>query len=206
MHEQDRPQVCDPFHALTQNRFVACGELIDAARAHESFESHDAAPDERLHLVEVAGYQTAPQPEVDLRRALHRLELDVERLDGCRHREVVEGHIDETRVASSRQRGGPMRDVLPVRATRLVEVDMGVDPARKDVKPCSVDLFAVGVEVGTKIRDLAVVDGDVRPLDPARGDKRPGANDQLFASSSMNRFTTSMATATSAALTDSAGL
>src|SRR5256885_460382 len=112
MHEQDRAQVCDPFHALTQNRFVACGELIDAARAHEGFESHDAAPDERLHLVEVA----------------------------------------------------------------------------------------------TKSRALAFLDRDARTLAPARGDKRPAANDQLFASSSMNRFTTSMATATSAALTDSAGL
>ena len=83
---------------------------------------------------------------------------------------------------------------------------MGVDPPRKDVKPGSVDLLAVSVEVGTKIRDLAVVDRDVRTLDPARGDERPAANDQLFARSSMNRFTTSMATATSAALTDSAGL
>src|SRR6266516_4411559 len=67
MYQEDRVELGDPLHALAQRPFVGGRELVDAARAHEGLESHDAALDQWPELVEVAGDEPAPQAVVDLR-------------------------------------------------------------------------------------------------------------------------------------------
>ena len=89
MDQQDRTQLGDPRHTLAQRRRVACRELVDPAWAHERLEAHDPAPEQGLQAVEVAWHQPAPQSEVNLRRPLHRLELQVERGDVRSHGEIV---------------------------------------------------------------------------------------------------------------------
>src|SRR5438105_5395364 len=137
---------------------------------------------------------------------LRRLELQVERLDRRRHGKVVQGHVDEAGVAPCGERRRAVRDVLPVGPTRLVEVHVRVDAAGEDMHAGTVDLICLSREVRPDLGDAAVLDPDIRRLDTARGDHGPTANDHGRASSARNRPRTSIATDTSAAVTDSAGL
>src|SRR5437868_6435451 len=100
MDEQYRVQLGDPFHALAERLAVAMRKIVDPARAHECLESNDPPMNESPQLVHVAGHEAAPQPEVDHRRALGGLELEIERIHGGRHRRAVEGHVDEARVTA----------------------------------------------------------------------------------------------------------
>src|SRR5258708_18802220 len=206
MDEQDRAQSGDSLHAFAQRSLISGGEFVDAARAHERLEAHDPALDQRLQLVEVARHEPARQSEVDLGRVLHRLELQVERGDVRRHREVVERHVDEGRVAPGGQRRRLVRDVLPFGPARFVEMDVRIDAARKHVQAGRVDLFAVAGKVEADRNDLVAGDRDIGFLDSAVCHDRAPANDHDSASNSRNPDSTSIATATSSVVTDSAGL
>src|SRR5579864_9504109 len=99
-----------------------------------------------------------------------------------------------------------MRDVLPLRAAGLVEVDVRIDPTRKDVQAGGVDLVSAGFEVLGDRGDPSILDRDVGDLGAGRGHHRAAADDQGSASRSRKRPSTSMATATSSSATDSSGL
>jgi hypothetical protein len=64
---------------------VAGWELVDSAIAHESLEADGAACGELVELLFVAGDDSPPEAEVDLRGALASPELGVER-SGARRR------------------------------------------------------------------------------------------------------------------------
>ena len=83
---------------------------------------------------------------------------------------------------------------------------MGVDPAREGVKALRVDFRARLVEVRADLHDPPVGDRDVCALDATRRDNRAASDDHSSASIWRNRPRTSIATATSPAVTDSAGL
>src|SRR5713226_4755477 len=206
MNQKDRAQLGDSLHARTQRVRVASDEFVDAARAHERLEANNAALDQRLKLVEVARHQPAPQSEVNLRRALHRLELQVERRDVRRHWEVVERHVDEGRISPSCECRRPVLDVLPLGPARFVEMDVRIDTAGKHMQAGRVDLFAVSGKVRSDRNDLVAGGRDIGLLDSAGRHDRAAANDHSFANRSRNPLSTSIATATSSVFTDSAGL
>ena len=135
VHQQYRAAARDARHAFAQSDRVARGKLVDAARAHEGFESEHTAIDQGVELVDVARHQAAPDAEIDDRRHRSRGELEVESIDVDRHGQAVQRHVDVARVTAGRERGRPARDGLPLGAARLVEVHVGVDPAGKHVKP-----------------------------------------------------------------------
>src|SRR5439155_1226294 len=84
--------------------------------------------------------------------------------------------------------------------------DVRVDAAGKDVQPGRIDLLTVLSEIRPDLGDPAVPDPDVSRFDTVRGDHRPPADDHLRARRARKRPRTSIATDTSAAVTDSAGL
>jgi len=65
VHQEDRVELGDPFHSLTQGFCVAGWKLVDPARAHERLEPHHATLDEPRELAQVARHQAAPKTEVD---------------------------------------------------------------------------------------------------------------------------------------------
>src|SRR5712692_10605633 len=69
-----------------------------------------------------------------------------------------------------------------------------------------VELFAVIGKVQSDRRDLVAADRDIGFLDSASGHDRAAADDHASAANSRSRETTSIATATSSVVTDSAGL
>ncbi len=144
MHQKDRIQLRNALHAFAQRPRVAGRELIDAAGTHEGLEPDRAAFDERSELIEISWHEPAPKAEVDAGRTPHRAELEIERRCGRGHRQIVERHVDEGRVAAGGQRGRPVRDVLPLGATWLVEVNVRINAAGEDMKSGCVDLFTAG--------------------------------------------------------------
>ncbi len=206
MDEENRVQLGETLHALAQGDLITGGKLVDSARAHEGLESHHTALDHRRELVEVARDKASPKAEVDLRRTPHRGQLQVESLDGRRDRQVVQRHVDEARVAARGQRCRAVGDVLPVGSAGLVEVDVRVDAAGKDVQPRGVDLFAASCRIRTDLGDDPILDRDIRRTDPTRRDDSAAADDHCSARSSRNLPRTSIATPTSSVATDSAGL
>src|SRR5713101_6888855 len=141
MHEQYRAAPRDPRHAVAERDRVARGKLVDAAGAHEGFETQHAAIDQGVELVDIAGHQAAPDAEIHDRRLLRRGELAVERVRVDGYGQAVQRHVDVARVTAGGQRGRPAGNGLPLGAARLVEVHVSVDSAWKDVKPGSVDLL-----------------------------------------------------------------
>ena len=99
-----------------------------------------------------------------------------------------------------------MGDVFPFGPAGLIEMDVRIDAARKQVQAGGVNLFALFVEVWADIDDLVTGDRDVGLFDSAGGDDGAAPNDHRLASSSRKRLKTSSATSTSSVVTDSAGL
>src|SRR5712691_1241482 len=80
---------------------------------------------------------------------------------------------------------------------------MRVNATRKDVEPARVEFVSVFIQVPPHFCDAAISDRDVHVLDAAGRDDVSAADDH---GSSRKRPRTSIATATSAVSTDSAGL
>src|ERR1700674_966445 len=161
MHQEDGVQLRDSLHALAQSPFIACREFVDSARAHERLEPDHSAVRQLGESIEVARHEPAPKPEVDQRRAPGGFELEVEggavRGDG----QVVQRHVDEGRVAACRESRGAVGDRLPLRAARLIEVDVRVDPAGEDMEAGGVDLLRPDSQVGTDLAYATACHRDV---------------------------------------------
>src|SRR5882672_194988 len=163
MHEQYRAAPRDPRHALAERDRVASGELVDAAGAHEGFETQHAAIDQCVELVDIAGHQAAPDSEIHDRRSLSGGQLEVERVSVDGDGQAVQRHVDVARVTAGGQRGRPAGDGLPLGAARLVEMHVSVDSAWKDVKPGGVDLLTgLDVKAWPDLRDPTLGYRDVR--------------------------------------------
>ena len=134
VQQQRRPERGDSMHPLAQHVLVAGRELFDSARTHERFETDDTAPHQLLDVIQVAGYESAPEPEIHARRPGRRLQLEIEWSAGDSHRPAVQRHVDERRVTARRQSRRAVGDRLPFGSPGLIEVDVRVDTARKDVE------------------------------------------------------------------------
>ena len=142
VHRDRQPEPRGARHPLEQRQVVGGRELLDAARRHEGLEADDAARGQLVEPVEVARHEPAPQRDVDVRAPRRRRDLGVERgaVDGRRDR--VERHVDRARRAAGGERRGAGVEALPVRAARVVEVDVRVDGAGQREQPARVDLLA----------------------------------------------------------------
>src|SRR4051794_20514537 len=200
-------------HAPQEREGVGHRELGDAAGRHERLEANDAARRELVEALDVVRDEPAPQREVDERGALRGGALAVERGGVDRGRLGVERHVDGGRRAAGGERAGAGLEALPRGAARVVEVHVGVDHAGEHVEAGGVDLFARRAlfERGRDRDDPPVGDADVGAAHAVGPDERAAADRQgerahrERARRSRRRLVTSIATATSAASTASAG-
>ena len=88
--------------------------------------------------------------------------------------------------APGRQRAASGRGAFPLRAARLVEMQMHVDQAGKHVQSASVDFFGGARKFGTDRGDLAVFDRDILAVASPLGSPASGMADA--SSSSRNRI------------------
>ena len=107
-------------------------ELGHAGVEQEALEADDARLEQRPQLVDVARHGPAPEGDVGRDLAVRRRSFHVQRLDGGRRRDRVEGHVDDRGDAAGDRGARRRREALPVRAPRLVDVDVAVDQAGQE--------------------------------------------------------------------------
>ena len=98
----------------------------------KTFKSADATLDKRPKLCSIARHNPAPECDIDGAFPLRRLKLFLKSGECRCRRDAVERHIDNCRHAACR--GCPRRGqvALPLGATGLVDVNVGVDISRHD--------------------------------------------------------------------------
>lgn len=98
---------------------------IDARLYHEALEALDALLQQAFEIPCIAGYDSAPKPDVTVDADVARLvPLHVQVRYRGRRGNRVERHVNECRD-SSRDRGeGPRLEALPCCSTGLIQVDV----------------------------------------------------------------------------------
>ena len=105
-------------------------ELVDARRTQEALEPEHAGVVELAQVPEIVRHRPAPEPDVDVGLPLGGGPLLGERIDGGRRRDAVQRHVEDRRHAAGRGRARRGLEPLPLGASRLVHVHVGVDHAR----------------------------------------------------------------------------
>src|SRR5690606_24701721 len=135
------------MEATRPNAAAGSGENSDSRVDHEGLETADALGDQPVHVLLRPGYHPAPERHVTCDGRPRRGPLLVQGGDGDGRRDRVEGHVDDRcRAAGDRGSGGG-GETLPLRPSRLVDVDVAVDEAGEDDQVTEVD-------VGGAITDL----------------------------------------------------
>ena len=135
MHRHRQAEACSARHAGAQRLVVGRGKVVHPGRAHEGLEADDPPVGELVEAVDVARHEPAPEREVDVGRAGRGRDLEIERGPVERRWARVQRHVDEGRRAAGGERPGSVVEPLPVRAARIVAVDVSVDDAGEDVEP-----------------------------------------------------------------------
>ena len=137
-----KPERRRTLHPVEQGGVVGRREIVDAGARHECLETDDASCRQLFHALQIDGRQPAPESEVDTGAGLGRFPLGVEGGTVEGRRMGVEGHLGHGRRAADRAGGRAGCPAFPIGPPRLVEVNMDVDDARKDVQPAGIDLLA----------------------------------------------------------------
>ena len=120
-------------HSFVEREVVGGGKLVEATVGHECLETDHTGFGQAFEVAEVQRGQPTPQREVDQGFLLAEPGLFLKALTGEQRRRGVEGHVEKGGRAARRERPGASLEALPVGAARLVEVDVGIDDAGKDV-------------------------------------------------------------------------
>ncbi len=165
----------DLGHGLVQLLGGERRELVDTGVQQEALEAEDATVPQSLQVTgaEVLRHGPAPETHVDLHLLLRHGLLRVEGVDGDGGGDGVQGHVEQGRDTAGRRGAGDGGEALPLGASRLVDVDVGVHQAGdEDLVGGDVDDLGVvpGVDVGGQSRG----DGDDGL---AVDDDRDGAED-----------------------------
>ena len=131
MDEQWNSTPRQDWQGFAKIPFVDRGEVVDPRWHQKTLEAANARLDELFEVRGVARHDAAPERDVDVTLPVRRGPLGLERRRRRRRRHAVQRHVDDRGYATGR--GRPRRGVeaLPIGAARLVDVDMGVDDARR---------------------------------------------------------------------------
>ena len=177
---QRQSQAPSRTQSIVERGVVHGGELIQATVAHEGLEADHPGLCQCVHLIQVQRGQTAPQPEVEPRPGGGQLTLGFKTLAVQQRRRGIERHVEETGRPARRQRPRTGFKTLPVAAARLVEVNVGIEDAGKDVQAPGVQFAQSRAQnlVG-QFADLPAIDGEIGAALTCGGDERAASHHQL---------------------------
>ncbi len=180
VHRHGQAEGGGTCHAGEQRLVVGRREVLHPGGAHERLEAHDATSCQLVEAVDVSGNEPAPQREVDDRDARGGGDLEVERGAVERRRTRIERHVAERGRAPSREGCRSVSEPLPLRAPRVVEVDMDVHGAGEHVQTVRENrLPRRPVQVRPDCRDTSVRDADVGEYRPGGRDHDPLADEKV---------------------------
>src|SRR6267378_4443770 len=144
VYAHDRVQARSHLESDREHTVGHAGKVVNAAVTQEGFEPYHTPVVEVLEVLKVVGDKTTPKPKVHERLPRGDSELRVKRRDGGRGRMGVERHLEHRGDAARRRPARPGFPALPVGATGLVEVNVGIHDARQHDEARGVDdLFGV---------------------------------------------------------------
>ena len=108
------------------------GEAVDARMNEEAFESRHACGCQILNVYLVVTHHTAPGHPIYVALAFRCVSFCFEGSDSGRGRQAIQRHVHKQRIAACGSGAGRRTESLPLRATRLVDVNMGVHQARQN--------------------------------------------------------------------------
>src|SRR5580765_3065307 len=172
MDEQRYSTSGQDWQGFAKIAFVDRGEFVDPRRHQKTLEAANARLDELFEVRGVARHDAAPERDVYMTLPARCGSLGLERCRGRRRRHAVQRHVDDRRDATGRRR--PRRGVepLPIGAARLVDMDMGVNDARRDDEVAGVVAIVhiAPVFVRSDASDRSVLDVDRGRADTIRQD------------------------------------
>ena len=152
-------------HALLESGWVGGGKVRCAAFDHKGFEADGTRLAEFLQFVEVEGGETAPQGEIHAGFPFRHGAFLREGFSVEGRGLGVEGHLHHGGGSSGAGSARTAPPTLPVFATRLVVVDVGIHGSRK--KNSSLGIHH-RLGLGIRVRD------DFSLIDPDRNLLHPG--------------------------------
>ena len=131
VHDHEGADPRDLRHRVGELGRREVGELLHAGVEQEALEAEDAGVVEGCEVGDVARDRAAPEADVDPGLVGGDRPLRLQRRDRGGRRDAVERHVDDRRDAPGSRGAGRAGEALPVGATRLVDVDVGVDESRQ---------------------------------------------------------------------------
>ena len=140
MREQRKPQRSRHRQRLPQVRLCNVPELLYAGRTQKTLEAQDTSACQRREVVRVSWHDTAPETHVYVTPAARSGALLLQPVDGGRWRNAIERHVHEGRDAPGRGSTRGVFESFPIGPAGIVDVDVGIDEARKHDVRSKVDL------------------------------------------------------------------
>ena len=148
MHDHQRVEAGGLGHRRLELGRLQVGELIDPGVQQEALEAEDARVVQRGEVRDVPRDGAAPEPDVDEDLVAGHGLLGPEPGERGRRGDRVERHVDDGGDAAGSGRAGRAGEALPLGASRLVDVHVGVDQAGDEHLVLAEDDDGVGGQVG----------------------------------------------------------
>ena len=130
MHEERQTRFGDEGKRGLQLLLVDHGEAVAAGIDKEALEAADSGAREGEEMLLIVRDGSAPRGPVDETLALGCHTFFFQCCDGGSLRQAVERHVDQRRVATGRGCSCGGTEALPVGASRLIDVDVGIYETR----------------------------------------------------------------------------
>ena len=118
--------------ALLADLFVDHSEVIDARMNQKALEARHAGDCERLDVRMIAFDHAAPCSPIDSAFTLCGCTFCLQRGNGGRRGQAVQGHVDQQCVTSGGSGARRGIEAFPLAPSRVVDVDVRIDQARKN--------------------------------------------------------------------------
>ena len=139
VHRDDHLQLRGALHAFEQRLLVDARKTVDATGAHEGLEADGARFAQTGEFVEVQRREPTPEREIDARFLLGERTLLTQPRSIEDRRLGIERHVEKGRAPARRERRRTGGQPFPIGAAGLVEMDMRINDARKNVATRGVE-------------------------------------------------------------------
>ena len=107
-------------------------EAVDARMNEEALESRHVCGCQFFNMLLVVAHHAAPGHPIHVALVFRCVSFCFECSDSSRGRQAIQRHVYKQRIAASRGGAGRRTESFPLRATRLVDVNMRVHQARQN--------------------------------------------------------------------------
>ena len=184
VHDHQPVELRHGSHRGDELRGLQVREFFDTGIGQETLEPEHAGVVQRSQVGHVAGNGTAPEAHVDEAILFRCFAFHLERSDVDRRRKAVQGHVDDRGDAARGGGPGGAGEALPLGATGIVDVHVGVHQAGEQHLVGGQRHDGIRGEVGAEVCDRgdpSTTNGNRAGNFTALGDRPRRVQDQVVA-------------------------